>query len=439
MPAIARPPRQLPAASPSRLSARPPGQLPAWPLYLLFAAFPLWWVTGLAAFAVILVAVPMAVLLLQRGRTAVPPAFWLWVGFLVWACAAALELSSGTRLIGFGVRMSNYLGSTVVFLYVYNARERLTDRTVLRVLLLFFAFVVFGGYLGMLLPHGSLHTPAESLLPKNIAQNEYVHSLVHPSFAEVQQPYGSPRAFYRPSAPFPYTNSWGCNVALLVPLVIASITMARRRGARLVPLALLAAACLPAFATLNRGMFLALGVLLGYAALRLAARGQLVPLVTIVAGTALGLVTAISTGVLADLQTRLHYSRTNLGRQTIYREAFDGALQSPVFGHGAPQPSQTLTVSVGTQGQVWNVMYSYGFIALAIFMGWFVLAMLLSWRAGNQARLWMHAGLFVCCLTFFYYGYDGIQLTVAMVTAALALRPSGQDAAAPEPAGGSVP
>jgi len=143
-----------------------------------------------------------------------------------------------------------------------------------------------------------------------------------------------------------------------------------------------------------------------------------------VAGGVLGGLVAIATGVLANLQTRLHYSQTNLGRQTIYREAFDGALQSPIFGHGAPQPSQTLSVSVGTQGQVWNVMFSYGFVALGLFLGWFVCAMLLSWRAGDQAKLWMHAGLFVCCLTFFYYGYDGIQLTVAMVTAALALRPA---------------
>ena len=34
----------------------------------------------------------------------------------------------------------------------------------------------------------------------------------------------------------------------------------------------------------------------------------------------------------------------------------------------------------------------------------------------------MHATLFVAFVTFFYYGYDGIQLTVAMTAAALALR-----------------
>jgi hypothetical protein len=275
----------------------------------------------------------------------------------------------------------------------------------------------------MLLPHGSLHTPAEALLPQNVATNEYVQALVHPSFAEVQQPYGSPRAFYRPSAPFPYTNSWGCNIALLVPLVIAAITLARRHRSRLVMLALLAAACLPAFATLNRGMFLAIGIVLSYAALRLAFRGQLVPLLAIIGGSAVGVAVALATGVLSNLQSRLHYSQTNLGRQTIYREAFDGALRSPVFGHGAPQPSQTLTVSVGTQGQVWNVMFSYGFVALGLFLGWFLLTVLLSWRAPGQGLLWVHATLFVCFLTFFFYGYDGIQLTVAMVAAGLALRP----------------
>ena len=94
----------------------------------------------------------------------------------------------------------------------------------------------------------------------------------------------------------------------------------------------------------------------------------------------------MSAGVLARLQERLHYSRTNVGRQTIYREAFDGAVNSPVFGHGAPQPSGTVDVSVGTQGQVWNVMFSYGFVALAFFLGWFALVVLQSWRSPRPGR-----------------------------------------------------
>jgi polysaccharide biosynthesis protein PslJ len=397
-------------------------QLPPWPVYALFAGFPIWWLLGLGAFAVPLIAIPMFLLLVQRRNVEVPAAFWLWIGFVIWACVAALEVSTSSRLVGFSVRMSNYVGSSVIFLYLYNGRERLNNRTVLRALVLFFAVVVAGGYLGVLVPHGSLSTPVQSLLPLNIRNNEYVHALVHPSFAEVQRPYGSPRTFYRPSAPFPYTNSWGCNVALLVPLVVAAIMTFRRPLWRLAMVALLAAACGPAFATLNRGMFLALGLVLGYVSLRLALRGRLLPLSMVLGGGSVGLAVAVWAGVLARLQERLHYSRTNVGRQTIYREAFDGAVNSPVFGHGAPEPSTTVDVSIGTQGQVWNVMFSYGFVALAFFLGWFGLVVLQSSRARTQAELWVHATLFVSFATFFYYGYDGIQLTVAMTAAALALR-----------------
>ena len=198
--------------------------------------------------------------------------------------------------------------------------------------------------------------------------------------------------------------------------------ISRRRRTRLALVLLLAAACLPAFATLNRGMFLAIGLVLAYASIRLAFRGRLLPLAAVIGGGGLGLVVAVSTGVVATLQERLHYSQTNLGRQTIYQEAFDGALRSPIFGYGAPQPSGTLNVSVGTQGQVWNVMFSYGFVALGFFLGWFALAVLQSWKARGQGELWVHATLFVTFATFFYYGYDGIQLTVAMTAAALALR-----------------
>lgn len=406
-------------------------ELPAWPVYLLFAGFPAWWFLGLGAFAVAVVAIPMVVLLVQHRDVEVPPAFFLWLGFVVWACAAALELSTASKLIGFGVRMTNYLGCSVVFLYLYNGRTRLDRRVVLRALVLFFAVVVAGGYLGMLVPRGSLSTPVQALLPLNIRNNEYVHALVHPSFAEVQRPYGSPRTFFRPSAPFPYTNSWGCNVALLVPLVIAALSTFRQRSWRLAMLGLLAAACLPAFATLNRGMFLAVGLVLSYAAVRFALRGRLGPLVTVLGGAAVGVAVALSAGVLGSLQQRLHYSQTNVGRQTIYREAFDGALSSPVFGHGAPQPSGTVDVSIGTQGQVWNVMFSYGFIALAFFLGWFALAVWQSRQARGQADLWVHATLFVAFVTFFYYGYDGIQLAVAMSAAALALRSRRAESAVP--------
>ena len=99
----------------------------------------------------------------------------------------------------------------MVFLYIYNARARLTRPADVRALCCSVGFVVFGGYLGVLFPHGSLHTPAESLLPANIAQNEYVQALVHPSFAEVQQPYGSPKVFSPAQRAVPVHQQLGVN------------------------------------------------------------------------------------------------------------------------------------------------------------------------------------------------------------------------------------
>jgi len=397
-------------------------ELPAWPVYVLFAGYPIWWFFGAGAFAVALIAIPMALLLVQRPDVEIPMAFFLFIGFVIWACAAAIELSGGPKLIGFGVRMANYAGSAVVFVYLYNGRDRLSSRHVLGAVAVFFGVVVAGGYLGMLVPRGSLSTPLETILPPRIGQNAYVHALVHPSFSEAQHPWGSPRTFYRPSAPFAYKNSWGCNFALLVPLMVAGLLRLKRPTVRFAMAALLAAAALPAFATLNRGMFLALGLVLSYVAIRLALRGQLVPLVSLVGIATTLIAVALSLGVMTTLQERLHFSHSTLGREASYREAFDGAMSSPIFGHGAPQASESLTVATGTQGQVWNVMFSYGFVALACFLGWFAVVASSTWKTRDHADLWVHGTLLVALTTFFFYGYDGIQLAVAMTAAALALR-----------------
>ena len=361
-----------------------------------------------------------------------PGGFFLWLLFVLWACFAAVEVQGSLRLVGFAVRLSTYFGATLVFLYIFNARTTLLPtRRILLGLAFFFAFVVLGGYLGVLMPRVTLSTPAAQLLPGSIAQNEYVNALVNPSFAEVQQPYGSPRTFFRPSAPFPYTNGWGCNVALLVPIMIATISMSGR-GRLHCP-------------HRDSGRCHRAGVrdseswhVLGD---RLRPRLCLDPTRDAWKDRAfprdcrlhlVGIAFAAATGVTASLSERLHYSQTNVGRQTIYREAFDGAVASPVFGNGSPKPSQTLDISIGTQGQVWNLMFSYGFPALFFFVAWFVVAAWSSRRLPTLSGLFLHVALVVVLLTLFYYGYDGMQLAVAMAAAGVALRGAPGDARAVE-------
>jgi len=126
--------------------------------------------------------------------------------------------------------------------------------------------------------------------------------------------------------------------------------------------------------------------------------------------------------VAAALQRRLQYSQTSTDRLSVYSEALRGTLASPLLGHGGPRPSATLDVSVGTQGQIWNVMYSYGFPGLLFFVAWFGWLVWTTRRWRTTAALWLHACLVVGAVTIFYYGYDGMQLTVLMAAAALATR-----------------
>lgn len=431
-----RPAERTPGLAPPEDTLSWGQDLPSWPLTAMFGTFPLLWVLGFGAFAVTVAALPMlGILLLRRGLRA-PAGFGLWLLFLVWTVVSASQLDTTGRIIGFAFRFLNYAAATVFFVYVYNSSRRaLPLSRAVGLMTLFWIWVVVGGYLGVLIPQGSIHTPMESLLPGSIVGNDYVSQLVHPRFAEVQRPWGAPTAYNRPSAPFPYTNTWGSHFALLVPFAILCMRTAATRWRRNALFLLLLASLVPAFSTLNRGMFLAVGVGIVYAAFRFGARGQVKWLAAVLALLTIGLAVASALGVWASIGSRTQYSSTNAGRTTIYREAFERTLASPLIGYGAPRPSLTLDISVGTQGQVWNIMFSFGFVALALFCGWlWILA--LRTRAAPGALLWLHVIPFMAAFMIFYYGLDGSQLVVIFVAVALVFRETaiGPSAAVTAPA-----
>lgn len=403
-------------------------ELPTWPVFVLFAGYPLWWFVGLGAFAVVLASVPMVVLLVVKGGVQAPRVLAFWVGFLVCTVASGVMLGGADKVVGYGTRMANYLAATAVFLYVYNAsRSRLTDRRVLIAMCCYLATLVAGGWLGVLVPNGRIESIVGRLLPSAIASNSYVDALVNPSFAEVQHPWGSPFVFNRPSAPLPYTNGWGLNFTLLVFFGFAMIVGFRTLLSRLLVVGLLLAGTYPALQTGNRGMLLGIAVFMGYGVVRFALRGRVGPLVSLVVIGAIATAVAVPALVEQTLSSRLAYSQSNDTRTSVYFESLRGALDSPLLGNGGPQTSTTVDVSLGTQGQLWNVLFSYGFVALGFFVAWFVAAAWMTRRAVGGPRLWLHVAASVPLLTMVYYGFDGPQLAIAMVAAAVALRPLDRD------------
>ena len=412
-----------------------PGALPAWPVTMVFVFFPLFWFAGVTAFLAPLAAAFCVFLMAVRGRIRLPRLWLVFVAYAIWMLASASMIDTGGRMLGFAQRWTTLVGAGIVAVYVYNAPERLTRRRLLGAMAWFVGWLAVGGYLGMLAPYSRIRTPMLALMPGNIATNDYVRELLSPRFAEVQQPYGAPAPFVRPAAPFPYTNGWGHAFVLLLPLMVALWLVAERRTRRAVVL-LVAAAVPPALATLNRGIFVGVAVTAAVAVVRLRRRIRLghvlaaaVPLAALGAGV-------LASGALDKVGERTSTSSTTADRASLYREAFERTKESPLLGYGAPRPSDVLDISVGTQGQFWNVMFSHGFVGLALFLALVWGLALTTRRTRDLAGAFVHATLVVVSVTIAFYGLEGMNVLIVMVTAALLLRPDDQalsDTREPDP------
>jgi len=396
-----------------------------WPLVTLFVAFPLWWVLGLSALIWPVLAVPMLVAMIWRRWTRAPAPIVLWFLFSSWVLMSGLQLDSGTKITTFCYRLALYVGAGVLFLYVYNMpRSGRIDVKVLRILIAFWMIVVIGGYAGII---GGAHTfPAviEFVLPHSLRNQPFVQELVQPVLANVENFLGFPDP--RPSAPFPYTNNWGGTIAVLTPVALAALSATRPGPRRKLIIAFLVASLVPMVVSLNRGMFLSIGVGLLYVAIRLALRGRVATLVSL-----LGLIVLVAAAValtplshLISANLSSTHGHSNATRVSVAQQAFDGANQSPIFGYGEPQAvtGQGGTPPIGTQGQLWMVLYSNGYIATALFLAFFLAVLWQTRRASGTAGLWLHAAPLVALTQISFYGWLPAELQVVMVVAALAYR-----------------
>jgi polysaccharide biosynthesis protein PslJ len=407
---------------PAGVRVRRGSTLRSWPVPALFVAFPLWWALGISSFICPILATPMALALAIRGRIQVPRGFGIWLLFIFWMAASVLKVDDTNRLIGWAFRAVVYLSVTVLFLYVYNTpRQSLPIRTVALVMTTFWVVVVAGGYLGILFPEGGFHTVAEKLMPGDLLANSYVRDLVHVDFAQRADP--TRGLATRPQAPFVYTNVWGSNFALLLPFVFIALPRLRRRLPQLLLLLVLVASPVPGFLSLNRGLWLSLGVGLVYAALRYALRGR----VRAVAALVLLLGVAVSLAVALPVQQLLQESKneTTSTRLALYQETIREVQASPLLGYGAPRPSEDISgfsPSVGTQGQLWMVLFSHGFPGLAFFLGWYVWVLWRSANARTGPQLWIHVIVLIAIVQLPFYGMLPTGLPVFMVAAAVVMR-----------------
>ncbi len=398
--------------------------LPTWPLTALFLGVPLWWVAGLGDLMFPVFAAVMLVFLGRRGGVEVPRGFGLWLLFLVWMAFSAIQLDTAGRFAGFGYRALLYVAVTILGVYVYNARHSITGRYVLGLMVGFWMIVVAGGYLGVFFPMLQITTPLAHLVPEPLLSNELVREMVIRRATQY-----NPDSWFqlepRPSAPFLYTNGWGNAYSLLMPFVVAYLAVVRRGRMFWFVLAAIPISFVPAFLTLNRGMFLGLGLAVVYVAVRLALAGRTRALLAL---GGLAVVTVLAVTVLPvqeRLTERLTVSTTTEDRASLYLETIDRTLESPLFGYGAPRPSENDGApSAGTQGQIWMVLFSHGFPGAFLYLAFLTVAWFRSLRRIDAVGLTCNTVLLLLLVESLYYGVLATGLAIGMIAAGLVLRPA---------------
>ncbi len=433
----------------TRAPARSRWRLPVhWPLSVALLGFPVWWVLGLRTILPMLLALVMADQLMRRRKIALPGGFAIWALFLAWFCLGVFVLwadapgavpgGDPTRLLVFGYRAAWYVTATIILLWVVNLTEaELPKRWLYQLLAFMFVVTTVGGVVGVLAPSIEFTSLVEMLLPRGLRSNSLVQSMVHPAVADLQNVLGRPEA--RPKAPFPFANSWGSNLALFLPFFLVAWFRHGPRWQRLVAPVVLVLAAIPIVYSLNRGLWVCLAMgAAGFVWLQMGKGRPLAVVLTVALLVSTTLALALSP--LGDVfQERLAHQHSNERRGQLLTQTLNSTLEgSPVVGFGSTRDVQGSFASIagastpdcgpcgvpplGTQGHVWQLIFSQGIVGTVLFLSFFALALLRCWRCRTTAETLCTFVLAFFALLFLVYDTLGMPLLTVMMIVGLVAR-----------------
>jgi O-Antigen ligase len=401
------------ARTPIRIEAPAPPTAAAglrpWPLVGLLLLYPVWWALGLGVIIFPLFAVPMAYMLLRsrlltRVPIRLPPGFGWWILFLITVVVSVgmlginppgtVAATAGSRMLAVGFRFVEYVSLTILMVFAGNLTEaQVSRRRLVGLMSWLFGVTVAGGFLGMVAGNFQFDSPIELLLPGRWRSNSFVQSLVHPAAAQMMDVLGHPSP--RPAAPWGYTNTWGNNFCLLaVWFIVAAYGYAgARRINRLAATGLLVVSVAPVVYSLNRGLWIGLGVCLAYVVLRFVSVGRVWVIGVLTALLVLLAVTLMVTPLGNVVTSRLDNGKSNGVRMYLTDHALAGLGSSPIIGYGSTRNTQggrnSITVgssddcphcgnfTIGGNGQLWQVLYAHGLVGTLTYFGFFLYGL---WR-----------------------------------------------------------
>jgi len=418
---------------------------PGWPLAALLCLYPLWWALGIGAFAFLIFAIPMAFELRRRRPLLMPPAFGIWLLFLLWTTFSLLMVpleaphtsaggSTIGHMIGILFRLTQFGAVTVIAVYVVNLRhDEVSQRDIMRWLSILFLVTVAGGFLALAVPNLSFTSPLEAMLPHSISSNRYVSYLVHPAAAEVQSVlgYSAPR----PAAPWGYTNFWGNNLSIMIIWLCAYMWRPNTALRRLSLFAIIALSLVPIVYSLNRGLWLGLILSVLYMVYRFAASGDLRGVLFIVIAIPFAIVAFLATPLHRVVSDRTSHSGSENIRAFADKAAIDGALESPILGWGGTRKtlgsSQSIavgpspkcpncgSVGIGSTGEFWEIAFTTGLVGVAIYFAYFVAAF---WQLRRDRSPTGSAARLIVLLAIFYsYFYNSLPSSSALTFISIAM------------------
>lgn len=400
---------------------------PAAPFYMI-AFMPLFWLMGLAFFTFAIAAVPMGIALLSMKPIRMPKGYGLWLLFIGWMVASFVTLEPTlTRYLAFALRAGIYIGSTIVFLYIYNIPQKYlpTGRVLGMIAGIFVFTAIIGGYLGLIFGDATIPTLFSQILPRSLLSNGFVRNIVQPPFAQTQNFLGFP--LNRPAFPFSFSNDWAATLAPAMFAAVAAAGRARRFRKWLPVLAFLA--LIPMVLSVNRGLWVVLIGSVIYVAVRRASTGNLLLAGRLLAATFIvgGLVLVSPIGsIVTDRATTTHSTGA---RNDINAAVIERIPESPLLGFGAPvanpDPNRP---AIGTHGNFWTALFSQGIPGAVFYTGfWVTMSVKTGRRIRNQEQLLLHLAVLSALPTMFFYDHLPAALPIMMMCLAVFFRDQRDD------------
>jgi hypothetical protein len=421
---------------------------PGWPLVMLYAGFPVWWALGLAQLIFFATAGAMAVILYKRRSSImVPRGFTVWLLFLLWMLAGVFvvrAIAPGTaagvgigRYGGFVVWSGWYFAVTIALLYVVNTARQVSTQRIVRLLAWMFVVTTGFGVLAVVVPTLEFKSALEVVLPRGLTSSNYIRTLVHPSLSSTSDFLGYVQP--RPTAPFPYSNAWGNNLAMYLPFFILA-WFGRDAGWRrkVAPLVVLAA-IFPITFSLNRGLWGALAVAAVYSSLRLAVNGRTRALQVLVAALVIGGIVFVSSPLYDTIRLRIDTPHSNDRRGATATTVVSTTLEgSPLVGFGmtrkmqgsfsslaggeTEQCHQCAAPPLGTQGFMWRLMLTTGVGGTVLCLLFLALQFLRRARGAIPLHVAGCTVLIVACMCFFVYDSLGSAMFTVFIAIGLMAR-----------------